>query len=107
MTRSTASSLADFRLELDRRARAFIETNWSPELVAARYVRLLEGTAPDAWRFDPANVVYPYGAGIDANALQTVLRGVMDADGREGFHVADKPLLEARLVEIAGMPPVG
>ncbi|MEP7081444.1 MAG: hypothetical protein ABI841_00555 [Chloroflexota bacterium] len=91
-----------YRMELGARARRFMEENWSPEAVARRFLALIERREPEAWTFDPADVAYAHGTGIAEDGLREVLAGVLEAGGRAGLCVADKPRLEQRLVDLAG-----
>jgi len=89
------------RLELGERARRYVTEHWAPPAVAQRFVALLDGSAPAEWTFDPHEPVHPYGAGIELATLRSTVRSVLDAAGRPGLAVADKPELERRLVELA------
>jgi glycosyltransferase involved in cell wall biosynthesis len=89
------------RLETGAQARMFVEQHWAPASVAERMLAVIEGRAPEDWRFDPRDAVHPYGAGISLDALRRSARSVIDASGVAGLGVADKPELERRLVAIA------
>lgn len=90
-----------YRRELGARARTFIEERWSPHAVAERMLRVIDGSAPPDWRFDPRAVIHPYGAGITVDALRRSVRSVLDEAGREGLRVTDKPELEGSLLALA------
>lgn len=91
----------DYRLSLGASARAFVERRWTSEAVAERILAVIAGTAPESWSFDPVQVVYAHGAGIDEQTLRRTLRSVIESDGAAGLQVSDKPLLETRLLQLA------
>lgn len=90
-----------YRTTLGADARAFVEKRWSSEEVARRILTVLTGAAPDAWYFEPAQIAYAHGAGVDEATLRRMLRSVIESDGVAGLHVSDKPRLEERLVQLA------
>lgn len=92
------------RLELGERAHRYVTERWAPAAVAERMLAVFDGSAPASWTFDPHDPVHPYGAGIELATLRTAVRGVLDAAGRSGLAVEDKPELEQRLVELATDP---
>jgi hypothetical protein len=94
-----------YRLDLGVRARRFVEERWAPRFVAERMLRVIDGTAPPEWTFDPRDPVHPYGAGVTVDALRRSVRSVVDAAGPAGLHVADKPALEDRLVTLGREAP--
>lgn len=92
---------APYRQELGQAARAFVVSRWSPAEVAKRYVRLIDGDAVDAWRFDPGQVRYVHGTGIAEERLRGFIRALLATSGRAGLQVGDKPDLEERLAAFA------
>jgi hypothetical protein len=94
-----------YRRELGARARRFVEERWAPRFVAERMLRVIDGSAPPEWTFDPRDPVHPYGAGVAADALRRAVRAVVDAAGPTGLHVADKPALERTLIALAREAP--
>ncbi len=90
-----------YRTDLGARARRYVGEAWSPEAVARRFLELVERRESTAWSFDPASVVYAHGTGLAEERLGEVLAGVLEAGGRAGLCVDDKPQLEQRLVDMA------
>lgn len=93
---------AAYRIDLGRRARLFVESRWTPEAVARRMLEVVQGTAPESWRFDPAEPVHPYGVSIEMKALRHAVAGVVAVGGASALQVSDKPELESRLLALAG-----
>lgn len=93
-----------YRTELGRRARAFVESRWSPVAVAERILSLIASDASYPSAFHPQGLRYVHGAGIDEDRLRDSVRGVVASDGPAGLGVGDKPELERRLLELAAAP---
>jgi glycosyltransferase involved in cell wall biosynthesis len=97
-----------YRAELGERARRFVEERWTPVEVARRYLRLIEGTAPPSWFYDPTRIRYLHGYGLSESRLKTVLREVLKQGGTGGLQLSDKPELERLFMDFAqeGSGPV-
>lgn len=90
------------RRGLGRSARAFVSQRWAPTAVAERMLVVIDGAAPPSWRFDPASIAYACGVGMSEAATASAVAAVLEAAGPDGLGVADKPLLERRLIALAG-----
>lgn len=90
-----------YRLELGRRARRYVEERWAPAAVARRFVALLAGDIGDERLHDPGRLEYVHGVGMSEIRVAESVAMVLDAAGRTGLGVTDKPVLERRLVELA------
>lgn len=95
----------DYRLDLGRRARAFVAARWTPERVAERYLALLRGEAPRSWWFDPAAVDYVRGAGASQQAIRSAVRRVLEVAGPEGLALGGRPDLVERLLALVSAEP--
>ncbi|MGV1003183.1 MAG: hypothetical protein ACOYEV_00140 [Candidatus Nanopelagicales bacterium] len=60
--------------ELAARTTDFVRAQWSPDAVAGRFSRLLEGTSPAEWRRSREQARYALGCGISRRALRAVVR---------------------------------
>jgi hypothetical protein len=94
-----------FRLDLGRRAHAFVMERWSPEAVAARFLRLVEGDIPADWLYDPRRIRYAHGWGLPESLVCEGVHSVLRTAGPEGLRVAHNPELQARLLELADGRP--
>jgi hypothetical protein len=94
-----------YRAELGAAARRFVEQEWSPRLVAARFLRLVNGDIPAAWWFDPAAIDYLHGWGLTDERVRDVLRQIISAQGTGALQLADKPHLERAFCEFAAAAP--
>jgi hypothetical protein len=98
---------AAYRAELGERARRFLDERWAPDRVAERMLEVIAGTAPEAWWFDPADVLYARGAGATDDAVADGVRRVLAAAGPDGLAVAGRPDLLDHLVSLIGTRPSG
>jgi hypothetical protein len=87
------------RLELGRRAKAFVESSWPPALIARRILDLADGRGDPGWTYDPARLGYVHGWGIEEELLKNRLRGLVDRHGIETLGLAHAPELERRVVD--------
>ena len=90
-----------YRSELGERARRFVEGRWTPVEVARRHLRLIEGTAPASWFYDPARIRYLHGYGLSEARLKTVLREILKQGGSGALQLSDKPELERLFLDFA------
>lgn len=86
-------------------AREFVETHWSATRVAERFRRLCDGTVPESWYFDPAEVPYVYGWGLSDAQARARVGAVIAAGGVAALQLQDKPGVERAFVEFASRPP--
>ncbi len=91
----------DYRLELGRRAKWFVENNWTPKKVAARYLRLIEADDLEDWLWDPKDICYLHGSGLSEHRVKQILRAVIENGGEGALQLSDKPELEHMFVEFA------
>ena len=90
----------DFRADLGKRARAFVEEKWQAKVSAKRLLDLLQNVPPE-WMFDPAACDYPLGMGLPKQRLKGILRHLHTAYGDEVFCLLDKPHLLRQIQELA------
>src|SRR5258706_6271978 len=64
----------EYRVELGRQARRFLEQQWNPARVAARFVRLASGDIPAEWWFDPNTLDYLHGWGLTDPPAREAIR---------------------------------
>jgi glycosyltransferase involved in cell wall biosynthesis len=91
----------EYRVELGRQALRFLEEQWTPNRVAARFVRLASGDIPSEWWFDPNTLDYLLGWGLTDSRARDVIRTIVDERGPSALEVADKPALQRAFVDFA------
>jgi hypothetical protein len=91
----------NYRLELGREARAFVETRYGPQRVASRYLRLIEGDVPREWLYDPMDIRYLHGLGLSESQVRELVRAVIQKGGVAALQLDDKPELRDMFVAFA------
>jgi hypothetical protein len=86
------------RLDLGRRARKFVETEWHPKRVAERYLMLARGEVPAGWSYDPRSIRYVEGCCAPKAKVEEWVRAVVAEGGAQALQLRDKPELERMLV---------
>lgn len=94
----------EYRLRLGAEARDYINRHWSHRAVAERIHRLATGQIPPEWMYDPAQLRYISGWGLTTTRLKEVISGVVAFGGLDALHLSDKPELEDRFADLAGVP---
>jgi len=87
------------RLSVGRKAKEFIRHHSSPEEVAKRFLRLVEGEIPSKWVYDPMKISYIYGEGFPKNKLKDVLCDIINRGGIEALQLHDKRFLEKKFLQ--------
>ena len=91
----------DYRAALGAKAHTFVTAMWAPEMVAGRFLKLIDGTAPNEWFFDPRTIVYVLGACISEERGRNILRTLINHAGAASLQVPDKPSQEKAFVKFA------
>lgn len=97
-----------YRQELGRRAHDFVMENWSPQKVGLRYCRMLEGSAPQHWFYNPLENKNINGYGINENELKNFLTAYMKLFSTKGLFADHNPELIEKILEFTeGSQPKG
>ena len=88
----------DYRLELGRKAKSFVEEYWTPEHVAQRYLQLIEDNIPNEWLYDPRKIRYLQGGCLSEVRAKKLVRAVIEKGGKQALQLCDKPELEQMFV---------
>lgn len=86
---------------IGRDAKAFVESKWTCEQVAARFLCLVEDRVPVDWFLSPSKIVYVEGAGQPANVTQERIRCLVGTFGIDALCVSSKPELLKALLDFA------
>lgn len=84
----------EFRKSLGEKAAQFIQTQWSPKRVAERYLKLIDGSAPQEWFFDPYQIEYLEGCGHSKEQGKKTLEAFLRLGGERSLCIEDKPHLK-------------
>ena len=90
-----------FRTELGKKAKAFVEANWAPKIVAKRYLQLIKGEFPENWLFDPQKIHYLNGGCIAEDRAKEIISGVIQQASKKALQLSDKPKLEKLFIDFA------
>jgi glycosyltransferase involved in cell wall biosynthesis len=93
------------RSELGRRAEEFVRQRWSPEQVALRYLRLIDGEIPAEWWCDPLSNDYVMGWGLTEALWHESLRAVVGAAGVQALAEPANPALRRAIESVAAESP--
>jgi hypothetical protein len=85
-----------YRLALGESAKEFLDRQWSPRVVAARFLRLISNDIPDDWLYEPRNIRYLHGWGLTDEQARTLVRRYIEAGGTSALQLDDKPRLVER-----------
>ena len=92
---------AEARRQLGDAGRAFVAAHWTPEAVAARLLRMIDGAVPDAWWVEPADVEYLQGCGLPEDVARERVRAVVERCGAGALQLDDKPALRDAFLAFA------
>jgi len=90
-----------YREKLGKKARHFAESYLKPELVATRYLRLINDDAPDEWYCDPNTIQYLHGAGLSEQHGKEMVASMIREGGLKSLCLEDKPELEKLFLEFS------
>ena len=85
-----------YREELGRAARRFVRGRWRSEVVAKRYLALLNDEVPDSWWCLPEDISYLGGLGVSDKELTAMARYIVDHYGWGAFQLQGKAALKER-----------
>ena len=91
----------DYRLELGRKAKAFVETHCDPKHIANYYLQLIEGNVSQEWLYDPRNIRYLHGISLSESRVRELVRAVIEEGGAGALQLDDKPELREMFVAFA------
>lgn len=89
------------RRQLGQRARCFVQTQWSSEAVARRFLRLIENDIPSEWWVDPRQIRYVHGVGCPGDHARQLVTGLVRRFGPCALEISDKPELLDRFLKFA------
>ena len=91
----------EYRERLGKKAKAFVEKNWAPRIVAERYLRLMEGTIPAGWMTNPGDVLYIHGACQEAGRTIKNVVAIVSRDNTAALGLDHNRALEQKLLNFA------
>ena len=89
--------------ERGRVLKEYINKEWDPLTVAARYLNLINGSAELKWYSSPYEIRYVHGWGIEEKDLLRKLKALIEHVGIESLCLGGKPELEKSILEFIGV----
>jgi glycosyltransferase involved in cell wall biosynthesis len=93
----------EFRVQMGEKARGFIERQWDSTKVAIRYLEVIEGKFPDSWLYDPLDINYFKGVGLNEVEIKHTFSSIIDEYGINGLQLNDKKQLEELILRFTKM----
>lgn len=85
----------ELRIEYGKKIQKFLIENWSYTEVCKKYIKIMEGDFPAIWWYDPENISYFYGYGINKDELKEFLRKYISTFGEKSLFLEhNKNLLD-------------
>jgi hypothetical protein len=95
---------------LGRDGQRFVEEQWSPAVVAERFLRLVSNRVPDDWLRSPSDVRYVHGVGLPESRLIEAVRSLVSSFGPDSLGLDTNVEVRDRLLRLARIdadtPPV-
>jgi hypothetical protein len=88
------------RLDLGKRAQAYVSEEWTASKVASRYLKLINNDIPIGWWVDPTLISYIHGAGISEKKLKKSVSKIISEFGLNALELYDRPDLEKAFLEL-------
>lgn len=87
----------DFREKIAHDCRTFICSNWSVQKVSERFLLVVNGSFPPDWYFNPLNVSYVHGSGLEESELISIWNSGTARFGQEFLTIAHRPDLHEKM----------
>jgi len=69
------------RIETGRNAQQFVRNCWAPEVVARRFLKIIDGSAPTTWMVNPLETSYFHGIGISEDRSKQNINAIVEHYG--------------------------
>ncbi len=89
---------AEYRRQVGEDMRRFVLEAWTPKSVAAKYLQLLEGSAPASWWNDPHRNLYHLGGGLSGDRIRAIVRAIVARYGERALLLEHNPALRGMLM---------
>lgn len=87
-----------YRTQVGENMRQFVLNAWTPRSVAAKYLKLLDGSVPDSWWNDPHQNLYHLGGGISADRIRAIVQAIVTRHGIQALQLDHNPELREMLM---------
>ena len=86
-----------YRESVAKACESFVSSRWSVESVAERFLLVVNGTFPRDWYFNPLNVSYIHGSGLEESELLNIWKTGFERFGRRFLNIPDRPDLYSKM----------
>jgi hypothetical protein len=90
----------NYRIESGEKLNEFIRNHWSTDAVAARYLKLIDGTYPPKWLQSINKLSYLHGLGLSDAELKNLISDLVDHYGFDALGINHNPQLLQRYKEL-------
>lgn len=85
----------EYAIELNK----FVSEKWNSTIVAQKYLKIIQGDIPAEWIYDPGQISYFMGYGIEKNKLKSFLKQYVEKYGEDALFMNDKTKIKSRIIE--------
>ena len=93
------------REEYAQKLNKFVTENWSSETIAKKYMTIISGNLPKEWIYNPMDIDYFMGYGIEKNRLRSFLKQYVSEFGEKALFLDDKPQLKTEIINFIQSTP--
>lgn len=99
----------EYRARSGAEVQQFVRDQWRPRAVADRFMRIVSGSIPAEWIYDPSQLTYVDGWGLTPEAWRASMQAVLERGGQKAIGLPDHFLstILARLREPERADPTG
>lgn len=90
----------ELRQKIAEQAYNFISQNWNPEIIASRFIKLIENKIPNEWFQEPITK-YAHFCFTDEDKAKKILKLYLSVFGDKSLLLDDKPELKQKFIEKA------
>lgn len=89
------------RIRLGRQAREHVTEKWTPEKVASRFKKIIEGDIPENWWVNPYQISYLHGYGQSENEIKKIIRQLVVEYGSSVLQLDHNPSLKDKFLKFS------
>lgn len=88
---------SQFRSAIAQRCASFVGNQWNIKNVSSRFLSTVNGTFPSNWYFNPIDISYLHGCGLEESELRILCKQGFDRYGEKFFKIVHRPDLSKKL----------
>ncbi len=83
----------EHRVKIGEMTKEFIQTNWCPDIVAQKFLKLINDEVPKEWYYNPSDISYIHGGGVSEERLRKVMPQIIEKHGEDSLLLDHNPKL--------------